>query len=102
VTVGIPIIVLAGSVPMIQRWFGATEHKEAGDPYFLYAASNMGSMLALVAYPVLIEPGLTLGAQAQSWAIGYAALIVSVLGCALFLFRRNLRGDHERTGMAFF
>ncbi|MDP6115066.1 MAG: hypothetical protein QGG53_24655, partial [Planctomycetota bacterium] len=102
VTVGIPILVLAGSGPMIQRWFGATEHKEAGDPYFLYAASNMGSMLALVAYPVLIEPGLTLSAQAQSWAIGYAALIVSVLGCALFLFRRNLRGDHERTGMAFF
>ncbi|MDA0837226.1 MAG: fused MFS/spermidine synthase [Planctomycetota bacterium] len=95
-TVGIPLFVLAGSGPMIQKWFSATGHRESRDPYFLYAAGNVGSMLALVSYPVLVEPLLTLGQQASLWAVGYAVLGALMLGCALFLFRRNLPQDNAR------
>ncbi len=74
-TVGGPFFVLAGSAPMLQRWFSASGHKDSDNPYFLYGASNLGSMTALLAYPVLIEPFLNLAGQSHSWMIGYFALI---------------------------
>ena len=58
---GLPFFVVATTAPLLQRWFAATGHRHAGDPYFLYAASNAGSLLALVGYVTLIEPNLTLG-----------------------------------------
>src|SRR5437870_4388348 len=51
---GLPLFVVATSAPLLQRWFTATGHRHAGDPYFLYAASNAGSLLALVGYVTLI------------------------------------------------
>ena len=74
-TVGGPFFVLAGSAPMLQRWFSASGHKDSDNPYFLYGASNLGSMTALLAYPVLIEPFLNLAGQSYSWMIGYFTLI---------------------------
>lgn len=73
-TVGGPFFVLAGSAPMLQRWFSVSGHPNADNPYFLYGASNLGSMTALLAYPVLIEPLLPLPQQADDWAWGYFAL----------------------------
>lgn len=75
ITIGAPFFVLAGSAPMLQRWFAATDHRHAGDPYFLYAASNTGSLLALAAYPVLIEPCLTLPQQTRAWQFAFFLLI---------------------------
>src|SRR4029077_21274801 len=85
--VGIPFFVVATSAPLLQRWFAYTGHPAARDPYFLYAASNLGSMLGLLAYPVMVEPLFLLQApivngyvtfdpmsQSWLWAIGYVVL----------------------------
>lgn len=89
VTVGLPFFVVSATSPLLQRWFAATNHPQAGDPYFLYAASNAGSLLALLSYPVLIEPRWGLRAQSRWWAIGYAALAVLVLACGWAARRRG-------------
>jgi hypothetical protein len=83
VTVGLPFLVLSTTSPLIQHWFSRTGHPHAGDPYFLYRASNLGSALGLLAYPALIEPFLGLHAQAQLWRLGYVAYLVLVLLCLL-------------------
>lgn len=93
VALGGPFLILSGCAPMLQRWFSTTSHKDAANPYFLYAASNFGSFAALIAYPTLIE--LTLGTQAQSnaWFYGYIALIVMIAITALMTLR-NGTGTH--------
>lgn len=80
--IGGPFFVLSGSAPMFQRWFSGIDHPDAQNPYFLYGASNLGSMASLLAYPVLIEPNLDLAAQAYNWMIGYGALILFCVGAA--------------------
>ena len=61
VAVGLPFVAVAANAPLLQAWFSGTSHPSARDPYFLYAASNAGSFIALLAYPFLVEPfvGLT-------------------------------------------
>lgn len=86
-SVGLPFFVVSASAPMLQSWFANTEHRAAKDPYFLYAASNLGSMLALLAYPLLVEPRLTLAQQGQWWAAGYGLLAALTFGCAMWLWR---------------
>ncbi len=86
VAVGTPFFVVSTSGPLLQRWFARTGHRNAADPYFLYAASNLGSMLALITYPVLIEPYLRLQDQSTIWAAGYLLLSVLVMGCGLMLW----------------
>src|ERR1700719_3878635 len=83
VTVGLPFLVLSTTSPLIQHWFSRTGHPHAGDPYFLYRASNLGSALGLLAYPAVIEPFVGLHAQAQLWRVGYIAYLVLVLLCLL-------------------
>ncbi len=87
VAVGLPFFVVSASSPLLQTWFAATRHRAAADPYFLYAASNVGSMLALLAYPLLIEPALGLREQSWIWAGGYLLLAVLIGGCALLVRR---------------
>ena len=82
VAVGVPFFVLTTTSPLLQRWFAATGHPAAQDPYFLYAASNAGSLLGLLAYPLLIEPSLTLRQQQWVFAGGVVGYIVLVLVCA--------------------
>ena len=65
-----PFFVLSTSAPLLQRWFFALGAPRARDPYFLYAASNAGSMLALLAYPVVLEPLVGLRRQTELWALG--------------------------------
>jgi len=83
VSLGMPFFVLAASAPLLQTWFARTGHRLGADPYFLYAASNLGSLLALAAFPILLEPRLTLGQQSQAWALLYGLLLVLVGACAL-------------------
>src|SRR5512133_730546 len=61
ISVGGPFFAVTTASPTLQRWFSQSGHDSAGDPYFLYAAGNLGSLLALLSYPVLIQPHLTLG-----------------------------------------
>jgi hypothetical protein len=82
-TVGLPFFAVSTSAPLLQRWFANTAHPAARDPYFLYAASNVGSMLALLAYPFLIEPNFALARQSFVWEVGYGMLVLLIIGCAL-------------------
>ena len=76
VSIGLPFFTLSASAPLLQSWFASSGHKQAGNPYVLYAASNLGSFAALFAYPVIIEPFLTLKTQTAAWSIGFALLAV--------------------------
>lgn len=88
-TVGAPFFALSANAPLIQRWFSYTDHPDASDPYFLYSASNAGSLLILCAYPILIEPQLRLGDQTYLWKLGYIVLIAMIIATGLFAFLRR-------------
>ena len=81
--IGLPFFAVAANGPLLQAWFARTGHRQARDPYFLYAASNIGSFAALAAYPFLIEPIFRLRDQAGAWSLGFAALAVLVAACGL-------------------
>lgn len=87
VMVGLPFFLLSTTSPLLQAWFARTRHPSAHDPYFLYAAGNAGSLLALLSYPFLIEPRLRLAAQAEIWAIAFAGLALLLAGCAATVWR---------------
>ena len=87
-SIGLPFAVLSASAPLLQGWFAASGHPHAGNPYVLYAASNLGSFAALIAYPVIIEPMLSLNAQAKVWSIGFAAVALLIAAASLFVARR--------------
>jgi hypothetical protein len=93
--VGLPFFVAATTAPLLQRWFAATGHPRAGDPYFLYVQSNAGSLLGLLAYPLVIEPGLDLHQQERLWAIGFALLAALVVGCAFAAGRPESKAGFE-------
>lgn len=81
-TVGAPFLVLAGTGVVLQRWFSRSGHPQAAEPYQLYAASNLGSALALVAYPFLMEPRMRLATQSGTWTAGYLVLGLLIAACA--------------------
>ena len=83
-TVGLPYSLLASTSPLLQAWYVRTH--SGAIPYRLFALSNFGSMLALLSYPLLVEPRMTLGAQAHMWSWGFAAF---ALVCALAGWKSN-------------
>jgi hypothetical protein len=85
--VGIPFLVVSTTAPLLQRWFHNTGDPAAKDPYFLYGASNAGSILGLLLYPVGVEYFLGLDEQAWFWLVGYVILAVLVAGCAFMLLK---------------
>jgi hypothetical protein len=85
VSIGLPFFALAANNPLLQAWFFRTGHPSGPDPYFLYASSNIGSFLALLSYPVLLEPMFTLRTQNLIWTGGYGLLIVLIAFCAVLL-----------------
>lgn len=89
VAVAVPFIALSTTSSTIQRLFASTTDKSANDPYFLYAASNLGSFAGLLLYPLLVEPFLGLSVQSQYWLCGYLFLIVTAVLC-LMLARRSV------------
>jgi spermidine synthase len=90
---GLPFLVVSATAPLLQKWFAASGHPAGRDPYFLYGASNLGSMLALLGYPLLLEPMLTLDRQNEAWVLGYAGLAALVAICGLAVWRRPPPGD---------
>src|SRR5438128_831703 len=85
VSIGLPFFALAANNPLLQAWFVRTGHPNGPDPYFLYASSNIGSFLALLSYPVLLEPMFTLRIQNLIWTGGYGLLIVLIASCGVLL-----------------
>src|SRR5262249_34680216 len=96
-SVGLPFFAVSTIAPLLQRWFALSGHKDAADPYFLYAASNMGSFVGLLAYPILIEPILRVAVQSRLWTAGYVLLILFVALCGSTIWRlqtaAGLAGD---------
>jgi hypothetical protein len=87
VSIGPPFFVLAANAPLLQAWFARTDHPSANDPYFLYAASNIGSFLALLSYPILIEPFISLSVQTWLWAAGFIVLILLIAASGYLLWQ---------------
>jgi len=86
-SIGLPFFALAANGPLMQAWFVRTDHPSARDPYFLFAASNVGSFLALISYPIVVEPFLRLGEQTWLWTIGFYVLILLIAACGVLLLR---------------
>jgi len=100
--VGFPFLVISASAPLFQSWFARTDLPSAENPYYLYAASNLGSILSLVAYPFLIEPRLGVVQQSTAWAFGYAGvgLLIVVAGGLTWKLseKTGLRAGFSRVG----
>lgn len=86
-SIGLPFFALAANGPLMQAWFVRTDHPSARDPYFLFAASNAGSFLALISYPIVVEPFLPLGEQTWLWTVGFYVLILLIAACGVLLLR---------------
>ncbi len=87
VMVGLPFWAVSAMSPLLQRWFSAGSHRDAADPYFLYAASNAGSLIALLAYPLFLEPYLRLSDQSRWWSVAYVVMAVLTTACGLWVWR---------------
>lgn len=85
--VGAPVFAVSATAPLLQRWFSASGDRRARDPYFLYAASNLGSLVALLSYPLLLERLVPLSRQRVAWSVGYGVLWLLEALCAAPLLR---------------
>lgn len=85
--IGLPFFVVSTTAPLLQKWFSHLGHHSSEDPYYLYAASNAGSLLALLSYPFWLEPNIGLASQRLFWSIGYGSLCILILVCAITLWR---------------
>jgi hypothetical protein len=93
--VGSPFFVVSTTGPLLQRWFSRTGHVHAKDPYFLYAASNAGSLIGLGAYPLLMEPLIGVRAQGWVWSYGYLAFVALSLACGLVVYRKVKNSESQ-------
>ncbi len=89
-SLGLPFFALSANAPLLQHWFAATRHHQAHDPYFLYGASNVGSLAVVFAFPFLLEPAFGLKTQSLAWSAGFATLTVFIAVCG-FMLLRNVR-----------
>ncbi len=94
-SVGLPFFALSATAPLLQKWFSKTRHATAADPYYLYAASNAGSLVALVAFPLLLEPTLRLAGQARLWTFFYVSLVALTCASALIVYRSTFNNSKE-------
>ena len=85
--IGLPFFVVSTTAPLIQKWFANVGHHTSDDPYYLYAASNAGSLIALLSYPFFIEPHIGLAQQRLDWSIGFALLGLLIAACAFILWK---------------
>ena len=92
-SVALPFFVVSTTAPLLQSWLAKTTDAAADDPYFLYAASNAGSLLALLLYPFVFEPGLGVAAQSRWWFAGYALLVAMVLVSAAVFWRSKQKRE---------
>lgn len=94
-SVGAPFAVLSATAPLLQTWYARVRagHADGKNPYVLYAASNLGSFLALLAYPILIEPLATLSGQRVGWSGGYAVFMLMIVALAAVAWKRGQIGN---------
>ncbi len=100
-SVAVPFFVVSATAPLLQNWFSRSGDEASHDPYFLYSASNAGSLLALLAYPFVIEPRIGVVAQAKLWAAGYSSLLILLILAIATLFPSPSgrgQGEGHRSG----
>ena len=90
VSIGFPMVILSTTTSLLQSCFSQTQK----NPYFLYSLSNLGSLMALVLYPTLIEPRLPLSTQAGVWSIGFILVLFGVVFC---LFQTKMNSPDVRS-----
>lgn len=95
ISVGLPFFIVSTTAPLLQRWFSVTGHVSSRDPYFLYSASNLGSIFALLSFPILLEPLITLSGQAKGWSFGYGVMAGMISACAWTMLRSLGIGIHR-------
>jgi len=78
VAIGVPFLAVSANAPLLQAWFARTGHPHGRDPYFLYAASNLGSLIALLGYPFFLEPAFGLKELSRLWGLGFLLLVVAL------------------------
>ncbi len=81
--VGLPFILLSATAPLVQKWYSISNQRDSEDPYFLYSAGNAGSIIAILAYPLALEPHLRLSVQSVVWSFGFVFFIIA-LGLVAF------------------
>src|SRR5262245_22841791 len=86
VSIGLPFMAVSANAPLLQAWFARTGHPNASDPYFMYAASNLGSLVALLGYPFVLEPAFGVSQLSFLWAYAYGLLVLA-LAASFFLMR---------------
>jgi hypothetical protein len=94
-SIGPLFFIISAQAPLMQRWYALESSR--GEPYALYAASNLGSFGGLICYPLVVEPLLTLQRQSELWTGGYALLVALVVGCALTIPAHAVENRPERT-----
>ena len=94
-SVGAPFLVLSATAPLLQRWLASLDHP-VENPYVLYAASNAGSFLGLLAFPLVLEPNLRLGEQSRLWTVVYLAAIALVALCGATVWKRISHATSEQ------
>lgn len=98
--VGLPFFVLCTNGPTVQRWYAALGRGGAAEPYRLFAASNAGSLVGLLAYPTLVEPNLDLDDQARLWTAGFAGFVLLTVAAASVAWRSGGRQPLAEAGPA--
>jgi len=87
--IGLPFFIVSTTSPLLQKWFSKVGHHTSEDPYYLYGASNAGSMIALLSYPFLLEPNIGLLSQKSLWSMGFGLLCLLICSCAFLLWRNT-------------
>jgi SAM-dependent methyltransferase len=95
-SIGLPFVAVSANAPLLQAWFARSGHPDARDPYFMYAASNLGSLIALLGYPFVLEPAFGLTQLSHLWAYAYV-LLVLVIAASFFLMRGAQAGGVPET-----
>jgi hypothetical protein len=98
-SIGLPFMAVSANAPLLQAWFARSGHPSARDPYFMYAASNLGSLIALLGYPLLLEPAFGLSQLTYLWTYAYVLLVVAI-AASFFLMRGAQAGGVPETAAA--
>jgi SAM-dependent methyltransferase len=95
-SIGLPFVAVSANAPLLQAWFARSGHPNARDPYFMYAASNLGSLIALLGYPFVLEPTFGLSELSPLWTYAYVLLVLAI-GSSFFLMRGAQAGGVPET-----
>jgi hypothetical protein len=98
-SIGLPFMAVSANAPLLQAWFARSGHPDARDPYFMYAASNLGSLIALLGYPFVLEPAFGVSQLSYLWAYAYGLLVLAI-GTSFFLMRGAQVGGVPETAAA--